>query len=288
MHWRRSMGLVLLGMALALGSLRALAQDPAAEPPFRELARLAVLPLKGEGEGHFGTPTDELTQMIVDKFLRTRRFDIMERHRLDQLLHETKFQNAGLVDDSSAARLGRLLGVKWVLVGSYKGELVSLYGGTHAETTLFSYFTGKLVLHLRMVNVESGKIQETFNAEGACRDGTVTKTMAGLMDACALNLERELTAKFTLRGYVLKVISEKEIMADLGHKDGLTVGDRFRIVAFTEDVVHPVTGKLIKGAPRIVAEAQVATVGEESCLLTLTSGKPADIKPGQALESGTR
>ena len=78
----------------------------------------------------FGTPTDELTQMIVAKFLRTRRFDIMERHRLDHLLREAKFQNAGLVDDSSAARLGRLLGVMWVLLGSYKGELVSIYGGT--------------------------------------------------------------------------------------------------------------------------------------------------------------
>jgi hypothetical protein len=247
-------------------------------------SRLAVLPLHGTGEGHFGTPDDEMYQMVVATFLKTRRFDLLERHRLDDVLHEAKFQNSGLVDDSSAVALGKLLGVKWVVIGSYKGELVSIYGDKKAEDSLFRYFTGKVVLSLRMVDVETGKIQETFDAAGGSRDSTLAKAQASLLLDCTGKLEREVANKFPLRGVVLRVEKEKEIMTDLGRKDGLAVGDRFQIMAVAEDAIHPVTGKVIKGAPRPVAEAEVLSVGEESSIMKITDGKD-EVKPGLFLES---
>jgi hypothetical protein len=281
MLWRKALGTVGLVAGLLAGTGWLQGQEP---DPGKGLTRLAVLPLHGKTEGHLDKSEDEVYQLAVGAFLRTRRFELMERKRMNDLLTEAKFQNSGLVDERNAARLGRLLGVQWVVIGTYQGELIAFYGDKHTDNVLFRWYTSKLTLTLRMVNVETGKIQETFDASGAHKDSTVEKTRQGLLEDSRLKLDREVANKFPLVGMVLRVDGEKEVMVDLGKKDGVALGDRFQVVEATPDVVHPVTGKVIHGAPKLIGELKVTAVGEESCMMK-ASGLKAILKPGQMVES---
>lgn len=276
MVWRRLLGLVGILVGLAAG-----AQEPPAPPG---LPGLAVLPLSGTASGHLEKPEEEIYQTVVAAFLRTRRFDLVERKRTDEVLSEARFQNSGLVDEGGAARLGRLLGVQWVVIGAFKGELIAFYGDQHTGNVFTRWYTSKLTLSLRMVNVETGKIQETFEASGGNKDSTIEKTRQGLLEDTGRKLNREVSNKFPLAGLILRVDSEKEVMVDLGRKDGIAVGDRFQAVAFTQDVIHPVTKKVVRGAPKVLGELKVTSVGEESCLMK-ASGLKGPLKPGQMVES---
>lgn len=282
--WLRAVG--LMAAAAILGTAGARAEE-AAPSPGQGITRLAVLPIQGTASGHLQKPDDEVYQLVVGSFLRTHRFDLMERNKVQELLAEAKFQNSGLVDESGAARLGRMLGVQWVVIGSYTGEIIAFYGDKHADNVLMRWFTSKLTLNLRMVNVETGKIQETFDASGSNKDSTVEKTRQGLFEDCTRKLDREIFNKFPLTGTILRVDSEKEAMVDLGRKDGLSAGDKFQLVEYTPDAVHPVTGKVIKGAPRIIGEMKVVSVGPESCIMK-ASGLQGPLKAGQRVESLTR
>ncbi|HLO67535.1 MAG TPA: hypothetical protein VK188_10985 [Holophaga sp.] len=51
---------------------------------------MAVLPLHGAASGRLENPDDEVYQLVVGAFLRTRRFERVERKRLDDGLAEAR------------------------------------------------------------------------------------------------------------------------------------------------------------------------------------------------------
>lgn len=260
-----------------------------AAPPVesRGRIRVAILPLRGEGTGHFGKPDADVHQRITSAFLRTRRFELVERQRLDAVLEEAKLQQGGLVDDSTAVQLGRLLGAQQVLVGSYRGEIIAYYGEEKTSNPLFRWFTGKVSAGLRLVDVASGRISETFEVAGAEKDTTAAKTFHGLLEDFTRKLEREVGNRYPLAGVLLREEPDRQVMVDLGRKDGLKVGDVYQAVAFGPDVVHPTTGRLLRGPRRVLADLKVTSLDEESCLMKVTGGREP-LNPGLLVESVPR
>jgi hypothetical protein len=207
------------------------AQEAAQAPS--GLPLIAVLPLKGEGRGQFGNQSDAIYQKVTSAFFKTKRFELMERAQLSAVLGEAKFQNSGMVDDASAVALGKQLGVKFVVVGSYSGDMShTVDRGTYKDGKSYenNYYPAKVAVSLRMVSVENGRIQETFEASGAAKDDSATRSISNMMSDLTRKLDREISNKFPQTGYVIVVNSEKEAMIDLGKKVGVQVGDFFVIV----------------------------------------------------------
>jgi len=80
------------------------------------------------------------------------------------------------------------------------------------------------------------------------------------------------------------VLDPKQAVIDLGKADGIAEKDEFSVFERGEDIVHPVTGKIIKGEKRLVTEFKVVSVSEATAIVKL-SGANVSIKPGMALES---
>lgn len=145
------------------------------EPPKAELKpRLAILPLKEEGKNTLGDVSDTLNTLVANAFLETRNFQLVERHQIQTLLTESKFQRSALVDEATAAELGKHLGVKYVLVGSYLAEKASSYNLS-------------VTLSLRLVDVGNAMIYKSFleTAEGSTLGATLPKLSKGLADKIA-------------------------------------------------------------------------------------------------------
>jgi Curli production assembly/transport component CsgG len=252
-------------------------------------ARIAVLPLKGEGRGTFGDQRDEVYQKVTQAFFVTKRFDLMERAQLKAVLGEGKLQSSGLVDDATAVSLGKQLGVKFVVLGSYNGSMDRIVESFMSKTgpVYNVFFPAKITLNLRMVNVESGKIEEAFEATGASKAKDPTRGLGELMRDVSIKLNREVANKFPVTGYLIKVLNEKEAIIDLGKKDGVVEGDVFTLVERGEDIVHPVTGKVIKGSKRVLSELKVTTVDDETSTVKI-SGTKVPLKVGLILESAPK
>ena len=69
----------------------------------------------------FGSDVDigkGITTMLVTDLVRNGTYSVIERQALDQVLREQNFQASGRADASTAAELGKILGVDAVIIGS--------------------------------------------------------------------------------------------------------------------------------------------------------------------------
>src|SRR6267143_1623943 len=69
----------------------------------------------------FGTDQDVgkgIADLLVEKMVTSGVYSIIERKALDKILAEQNFSNSDRADPSSAAKLGRILGVDAIIIGS--------------------------------------------------------------------------------------------------------------------------------------------------------------------------
>ena len=59
-----------------------------------------------------------LSDMLVTQLVKDGSFSVIERRKLEALVNEQKLGSSGLVNPSTAAEIGRILGVKYVIFGS--------------------------------------------------------------------------------------------------------------------------------------------------------------------------
>ena len=59
-----------------------------------------------------------ISDLLVDKLVNDGTYSIIERRKLDTVLAEQNFSNSNRADSSSAAKIGKVLGVNGMVVGS--------------------------------------------------------------------------------------------------------------------------------------------------------------------------
>ena len=112
---------VALAFALLLIAIPVAAQTPA---PARK--RVAVLDfdyatVHAYVTDIWGSDVDigkGIADMLVGQLVRNGSYSVIERKQLDRVLSEQNFQQSGRADASTAAQLGRILGVDAIIIGS--------------------------------------------------------------------------------------------------------------------------------------------------------------------------
>jgi len=125
---------------------------------------------------------------LISDLGRLGRLQVVEREQLDALLSELKLQQSGLIDPASAVKIGKLLGVQALLMGSYTaiGEMIRI------DARIVEVETG-LVLKAEEV---TGRTNDFFQLE----EELVGKIAAG-MDAPLTTDERAILAKARERSF---------------------------------------------------------------------------------------
>lgn len=135
----------------------------------------------------FGTDLDVgtgISDMLVEELVKGGAYSVIERKALDKLLAEQNFSNSDRADPATAARIGRLLGVDAIIVGSITqfgrddrqvglggfGRSIGKYGlgGTSVRSA-----KAVVAVTARLVNVETGEILAVATGNGESkRSGT--------------------------------------------------------------------------------------------------------------------
>ncbi len=139
--------------------------------------------------GIFGTNVDigkGIADLLVDRLVNDGTYSVIERKALDKLIAEQNFSNSDRADSSSAARIGKLLGVNAIVVGSItqfgRDDKHTNIGGSAIGGITGRYGLGgigkkeaKAVVQIsaRLVNVETGEILAVAQGRGESeRSGT--------------------------------------------------------------------------------------------------------------------
>jgi TolB-like protein len=158
---------LLIGSAMTAARL---ALAAAAKPT------LAILFFDYNGKDPDLQPLREgLAQMLISDF-SAAPVRVVERARLKALLEEQKLGRSAEVDPATASRLGKLLGARFLVLGSY--------------------FDLKAVLRLdaRLVEVETGRVLRSVGANGPADDfWTLEQTLAQKLSAALKEALPEFT-----------------------------------------------------------------------------------------------
>ena len=132
------------------------------------------------GVGVDASMVNGLSDMLINSLFETRKFTIVERNQLDQVIKEQGFQKSSL-SAGQIAKVGKILGVKSVLVGTVN----FIATGRTTEQVTTGMITGEYNLDVRIVDVESGEVVSTAGATK-----TASKTYRDLMPALAEDLSK--------------------------------------------------------------------------------------------------
>ncbi len=90
-----------------------------------------------------------LADMLISDLSKIKMLNVIERARLEEILKEQKLNNSKEFDASTASKVGELLGVQYILTGS------------------FFDLMGSMRMDARIIDVETGKIIKSEGIDGA-------------------------------------------------------------------------------------------------------------------------
>jgi hypothetical protein len=92
----------------------------ALNPKLNDGLRIALVPVSHGADA--AAISDYITGHLTVEFINSQKYDMLERRRIDQVLNEQKFQMSGMVDDTTAVEIGKILGADAVLFGNIEGR----------------------------------------------------------------------------------------------------------------------------------------------------------------------
>ena len=81
-------------------------------------AREYIAIIDFEGIGVTESEARVLTQRLTSEMIALELYQVLERSEMKRLLEEQKFQYSGCVDTKCAVELGKMLGAKYMVVGT--------------------------------------------------------------------------------------------------------------------------------------------------------------------------
>jgi len=254
---------------------------------------LAVLDFEGN-EKLKGKVDLKMSDMLTTSLVKTARFEIVERNKIDKVFKEQNFGMSGMVDENTAAEVGKLLGAEYVVFGS-------ITSATRKDIDKFGYILVRIEvgIDVRAVNTTTGKILLSESAIGVSESKLVTTAegviVSGAIDynSAYADASREaitivgskIADLSPLIGFVLTV-DPNQVLIDVGEEQGVQNGDSF--VAFTvgDEILHPATGKHIGWKKEILQELKVVSTEKTmASVVKIRSQSAKQLNPGDLVIS---
>ncbi|HEU5352606.1 MAG TPA: CsgG/HfaB family protein [Terracidiphilus sp.] len=193
MKMQRLLPAGVAGLAVLVGVLvvPAYAQAPSPRKPRIAVMDFDYATVQTASAAMFGTNVDVgkgIADLLVTNLVKDGTFSIIERKALDKIMAEQNFSNSNRADPTSAAQLGKLLGVDAILVGS-----ITEFGNETKKTKIgggggnwrgfgvggFGHSNSKanVAITARLVNVDTGEIIAV--AEGTGQSSRSSTSMLG-------------------------------------------------------------------------------------------------------------
>ncbi len=269
-----------------------------------QLPRVAVLGVDSTAPG-YGWRIDSglsynATELMVNVLVNDGRFAVYERARLEEIIDEIEFQHfSGLVDPTTAVRIGQLAGVDIVLSGRVSNVQFSKGGSVTLGGVRLSRSSTKVSMTVRAIEVATGRILfSTIEDESASRTGVSARLrlpipggigfsreeaeniLDVISEICEKVVEKfgqnmvvdartqDISRRQALEGYVVEVMSTSggelvRIYTNLGEDTGIQVGDRIEIYKEGNVIVDPITNEVLDRELDLIAIARVTSVREK-------------------------
>jgi hypothetical protein len=222
------------------------------------------------------------------------KFSVIERDKLALVMKEQGLSQSGALDPQSAAKVGKILGVRYIVTGGIdKFTINTTRGGigpisgrqTTADATVSMRFidttTAERVISIS-VDAQVKKGGGAFGGASLSRDAEW-----GVASEVIAKASKDVVTKLTTGSYLDQIgsaagagaggvdmrivqVNGNEAYINVGSSAGVKVGDKFGIFRLGPELVDPVTGAKLGAPEKQVGTAVVTAVQPGFATVTIT------------------
>src|SRR5215210_3235678 len=169
----------IVSLALCAAMLCALAVTVASAEEKSGKPRIAVIEFKNKADNQwwYHGGAEAAQDVFVTELVKSGKFRVVEREQLEALMQEKNLTLSGDVDPATAVRIGKLLGVNYILTGA-----VTEYGNTNVGGGGFGVSAGKkkfvAAMNARLIDTSTGEI--VWADEGREEESSIKVSVFGV------------------------------------------------------------------------------------------------------------
>jgi len=232
------------------------------------------------------------SDMLATELVKMGKYSVIERNKLASLLKEQDFGSSGRIDPTTAVKIGKVLGVDFVVTGA-----VTEYGQSSSGGGGGGVHVGKKGYHaavdVRIINAATGEIVFADSAEH--HDTSMSVRVFGIGGGESFNEQKatkvlreaieKVVAKMTFEGSgggaAIAAVTEEVMIADIdgstvtlnqGKSAGLTVGQKVNVSRKGKEIKDPATGKVIRVKYKKVGSIEITNVADKYAEGKIVSG----------------
>ncbi len=198
---------------------------------------IAVLPFQTKGLGGEFEQID-VAEQIMTTFYNLNRFKLFERSQLDKILEEQTLGAAGVLDVTTAAEIGKGIGVDAIVLGSI----------TRAGSNIG--------IDARLIDTETAEI---ITAQDEMSPRTSISDIKSMINRLATKIYQDLPL---VEGYVIGVSGDR-LTLDIGLSKNVKKGMKCIIYREGNEIIHPITKKVLGKETQELGELKLIEVYPE-------------------------
>lgn len=250
--------------------------------------------------------------LLITKLVQDGNVTVIERSAIDKLIAEQNLSNSDRTDPTTAAKLGRILGVDAIVMGTIThydyldkttGGGGARFGGFGGVSTKTKHdITAKVLINTRLVSPDTAEVLAASEGAGEVdRKGVkvdmrdTSRIMTGAtannpimndcMDKAIAQLATQLEQQFpklpprapVIDGLVADASDSGQLVLNVGAQHGVRVGDHLQVWRAGKEIKDPVTGKVLMRDDTLLGEAVVITVNDISSIAHYNGSEPAKV-----------
>ncbi len=256
--------LLLASGLLLASSLAAAARPTIAVLPFSMDKQIVVSDGRHLVAGVVEDQSTLLTNELVHQLVATRKFDVLERSRVDDLIKEKQFQESDYASPDEAPKIAKLLGADYFVLGRIDDfDVESEEKAIPYSTQTYTQQEAEIDLYLRIIDARSGKIvaAEKFQSDAKLRVNPDKKNQNVGKNLIA-QASQEMVSRITNAVYPVKVakVDGKTLYLNRGADGNLKVGDLLAVYSQGDAVTDQDTGEVLGNTENVMAQATVVAV----------------------------
>lgn len=273
-----------------------------AKNPLYVIMALKGQPLPQNEKGKIGRA---VADMLITELVKDGTFKVVERSQLEKILSEQKLSVSGVIDPSEVAKLGKVLGVSAVIVGSVTqfNTDTSTTGilGIGVKTT-----TAKVAVNARLIDTSTAEVLVAVQGNGEESKSGVK--VGDLVNVDHSEFENSLLGIATKKAVddIIKQVKEqssklkdavinttvayfdkdnKSCIIDAGKDAGIEKDMPLYVIKVVKEIKSQSTGAILKRITDVVAELKVTELDKASATAICVSGRCEEIKEGDTVST---
>ncbi len=243
-----------------------------------------------------------VSNLLINQLVKDGNFIVVERGKIDAVLAEQNFGASGRIEPTTAAQIGRILGVDAVLIGSVtkfdmedksRGLAIGgLFGGGDRKQIATVQITSRLVstttAEILAIAEGTGQSEQKNNSVKVFGFGTDSNSDSKdrILSEAAEKAIAQLSTQLTAAGpklampavmpnisAVIADITGNEVTLNQGGQAGLRPGMILSVERVIKQIKDPVSGKILKMQTQSIGRLQLTEVDAQSSVGKILAGR---------------